>query len=56
MTDSTNTTVEETEIEAEPLWMVTRHGGDVMIRWEDMTLAEQQDAHRHHNKMYGIET
>jgi hypothetical protein len=27
--------------------------GDVLVRWEDLTDAEQQDAHRHHNKLYG---
>lgn len=56
MTNSSSITAETTDITAEPLWMVCRPGGDVMIPWEDMTLEEQQKAHEHHNKMYGIET
>jgi hypothetical protein len=36
--------------------MACRPGGDVMLRWEDLTDDEKQDAHRHHNQMYGIET
>lgn len=41
---------------SEPLWMVTRpRVGDVAVRWEDLTLAEQLDAHQHHKKLYGIE-
>lgn len=55
MTDTTGTTTEETDTKPEPLWMVPRPGGDVIIKWEDMTLAEQQKAYEHHNKMYGIE-
>jgi hypothetical protein len=38
----------------EPLWMTCR--GDVLVRWEDLTLEEQQDATRQHNKLYGIES
>ena len=41
---------------AEPLWMVCRSGGDTLVRWEDLTDDEQQDAIRHHNKIHGIET
>ena len=48
--DTTNDTA------AEPLWMACRPGGDVMVQWEDLTVEEQQDAHRHHNQLYGIET
>jgi hypothetical protein len=36
----------------EPLWMACRKGGDVMVRWEDLTDAEQLDAIAHHNKLY----
>jgi hypothetical protein len=36
---------------AEPLWMTCRKGGDVMVRWEDLTDAEQLDAIAHHNKL-----
>jgi hypothetical protein len=38
----------------EPLWMASRSGGDVLLRWEDLTDAEQQDAIRHHNQLYGV--
>jgi hypothetical protein len=42
---------------SEPLWMATRQRvGDVLVRWEDLTLEEQQAAHRHHNKIYGDQT
>jgi hypothetical protein len=41
---------------AEDIWMVCRKGGDVLVRWKDLTLEEQQDAHRHHNQLHGIET
>lgn len=42
---------------SEPLWMATRQRvGDVLVKWEDLTEAEQQDAHRHHNQLHGIET
>jgi len=26
-----------------------------VVRWEHLTLAEQRDAHRQHNKIHGIE-
>jgi hypothetical protein len=46
-----------TDATAEPLWMTTRpRVGDVLVRWEHLTPAEQQDAIRHHNKLYGVET
>jgi hypothetical protein len=54
MTQSTDTTLDDTT--AEPLWMVCRKGGDVLVRWEDLTLEEQQDAILHHNQIYGVET
>jgi hypothetical protein len=41
----------------EPLWMTMRpRVGDVLVRWEDLTLEEQMDAHRYHNQLNGIET
>ena len=45
-----------TDTASEPLWMACRKGGDVMVRWENLTEDEQQDAHRHHNQLNGIET
>jgi hypothetical protein len=54
MTQPTDTTLDDTA--SEPLWMVCRKGGDVMVTWEELTLEEQQDAHRHHNATYGIES
>lgn len=47
--DTTNGTA------AEPLWMVCRMSGDVLMRWEDLTLEEQHDAHRHHNQLCRIQ-
>ena len=39
------------------LWMVCRRGGDQIVRWRDLTEAEQLNAIRHHNnKIYGIGT
>ncbi len=53
----THTTDTDDDYDAtEPLWMVCRKGGDVMVTWEELTLEEQQDAHRHHNKIYGDQT
>lgn len=50
--DTTTTTT--TNDTTEPLWMASRSGGDVLLRWEDLTDAEQQDAIRHHNQLYGV--
>jgi hypothetical protein len=54
MTQSSGSTTDDTT--AEPLWMACRKGGDVLVRWEALTLEEQQEAHRHHEKLYGVET
>jgi hypothetical protein len=54
VTQPSDTTADDTT--TEPLWMACRKGGDVMVTWEELTLEEQQDAHRHHNQLYGIET
>jgi hypothetical protein len=41
----------------EPLWMVTRpRVGDILVRWEDLSPAEQEAARRHHVKIYGSQT
>jgi hypothetical protein len=45
-----------TDTSAEPLWMTTwPRVGDVLVRWEDLTDAEQQNAIKHHNQLYGVE-
>ncbi|HMJ29827.1 MAG TPA: hypothetical protein VK512_14025 [Xanthobacteraceae bacterium] len=54
MTQRSADTTDDTT--TEPLWMACRKGGDVLLAWEQLTDAEQRDAHRHHNKIYGIET
>ncbi|MEH2499556.1 hypothetical protein V1294_006035 [Bradyrhizobium sp. AZCC 1678] len=54
MADPTDTT--DVDDGADSLWMVCRPGGEQIVRWRDLTEAEQQDAIRHHNKIYGIET
>lgn len=49
----------ETPVDAasDPLWMTTRPlVGDVQLRWEDLTEAEQRNAIARHNQMYGIKT
>jgi hypothetical protein len=53
---TTEATATPADTTTEPLWMVCRNGGDVKVRWEDLTEDEQQDAHRHHNKIYGVQT
>jgi hypothetical protein len=53
-TTTTTTTNDTTNDTTEPLWMASRSGGDVLLRWEDLTDAEQQDAIRHHNQLYGV--
>ncbi len=56
MTHDTDTTAKP-DTPTEPLWMVTRpRVGDIAVRWEDLTLAEQQDAYRQHGKIYGVAT
>jgi hypothetical protein len=40
----------------EPLWMRCGKNGDELVRWEDLTEAEQLAAIAEHNKLYGIET
>jgi hypothetical protein len=40
------------DVQPEPLW-ICRKGGDVQVRWEGLTEAEQLDARRHRNKIYG---
>jgi hypothetical protein len=54
MKQPTDTTLDGTA--SDPLWMFCRKGGDVLVPWEDLAPAEQQDAHRHHNQLHGIET
>lgn len=40
----------------EPLWMTSRPVvGDVLVRWENLTEAEQRNAIAQHNRIYGIE-
>jgi hypothetical protein len=55
MTQPTDNIANDTA--SEPRWVVTRpRHGDVQVRWEDLTLEEQQDAILHHNQIYGVET
>jgi hypothetical protein len=35
--------------------MVCRKGGDVLVRWEDLTHDEQLAAIAEHNRLYGVE-
>jgi hypothetical protein len=50
MTKASDT--KHTDTASEPLWMRCGPRGDQLVRWEDLTLAEQLDAIEHHNKLY----
>lgn len=55
MADPADTT--DVDDGADSLWMVCRPKvGEVIVRWRDLTDAEQRDAIDHHNKIHGIET
>ncbi|MCU1348956.1 MAG: hypothetical protein JWO56_1986 [Acidobacteria bacterium] len=40
----------------ERLWLVCRPGGDVLLRWDDLTDAEAIEAVAHHERIHSRET
>ena len=51
MANPTDTT--DVDDGADSLWMGCRPGGDVLVRWEELTPQEQQAAWDYHNKTFG---
>jgi hypothetical protein len=41
---------------ADTPWMVCRKGGEQIVRWRDLTEAEQRDAIEQYNRIYGVTT